>query len=204
MADDALDARRWLGIPPNRQHALQADQIGPLDAIRYRHLRCLDVGERSKDALGLRQQFDLGGRVLLDAPQVLDDERQSGRIRPREDFDFLGRAGAGGNPQYIAVTGPDQIGLGYVRVRPRKQLIFLLHQHPQVLLEPLLQAGRRRVLVVGLDHFPNPLDVALLLYFRKEADIPGQAAGHGGLLPRLEFVNEKDVRQHEGREAGRY
>ena len=112
MADDALDARRWLGIPPNRQHALQADQIGPLDAIRYRHLRCLDVGERSKDALGLRQQFDLGGRVLLDAPQVLDDERQSGRIRPREDFDFLGRAGAGGNPQYIAVTGPDQIGLG--------------------------------------------------------------------------------------------
>jgi hypothetical protein len=43
----------------------------------------------------------LGGRADLDAPQVLDDERQSGRIRPGKDFDFFGRAGAGGDPQDI-------------------------------------------------------------------------------------------------------
>ncbi|MBV6325458.1 hypothetical protein [Duganella violaceipulchra] len=54
---------------PMTRLTLVADQIGPLHAIRCRHLGCLDVGECPRYAPGLRQQFDLGGRVVLDAPQ---------------------------------------------------------------------------------------------------------------------------------------
>lgn len=119
MADDPLDAGCWLGVAPNRQDALVADQISPLYAIRRRQLGCLDVGECSGGAAGLLQQSDLGSRVLLDAPQEADNERQSGRIA---DFDFLGRAGAGGDPQDIVAISSDQVRLGDVRVRPRKLL----------------------------------------------------------------------------------
>ncbi|MES2323637.1 MAG: hypothetical protein V4633_15360 [Pseudomonadota bacterium] len=90
-----------------------------------------------------------------------------------------------------------------VPVGPRKQLLFLCYQHAQVLLESLFQTGSRCLLVVGLDHLPNPLDVVLPLVARKQADVPRQAGAHDRLLPRLQFFHEQDVWQQEGRKTGR-
>ncbi|MEO6561789.1 MAG: hypothetical protein ABIN99_01910 [Nitrosospira sp.] len=69
-------------------------------------------------------------------------------------------------------------------------------------MKPCSRPGRCRLLVVGLDHFPDALDVFVTLGVREQTDIPTQPTAHGCFLPLLKTPDKKHVGKHEGRKAG--
>ncbi len=121
----------------------------------------------------------------------------------RDKPDLLNAAVACLDAQDIVCVTLTQLRSWDVRIQPGKKILFLCSQHAQILFETLFQAGRCRLLVVGFNPIPNPIDLLLALQgIGEQTDIPTQATAHGRFLPLLKTPDKKHVGKHEGRKAG--